>query len=146
MINALRAYKNKVNLPNFEYLIPFPSLTSYLKLLLRDNKGCQNIYKVLIRNNEIPVSRQKWINLFPEFGEDKWKFIYALPYILTQDTNLRWFQYKLIHRILANNYFLHKIGIAESIQCTFCNLESETIYHLFWDCEYVKKLWIEILN
>ena len=56
------------------------------------------------------------------------------------EVHLRWFQYRIIHRILGTNTFLHKVGIAESPLCTFCGQMPETILHLFWDCSVVSRL------
>ena len=38
----------------------------------------------------------------------------------TDDTTLRWFQYRISHRILATNEYLFKIKIKDSKLCTFC--------------------------
>ncbi len=31
-------------------------------------------------------------------------------------------------------------------QCTFCNVEIETIKHLFWDCSTAKHLWNQVVQ
>ena len=58
----------------------------------------------------------------------------------------RWFQYRLVHRILATNSFLHKIGRAESPLCSFCNREVETLVHLFYRCPNVNRFIREIIK
>ena len=50
-------------------------------------------------------------------------------------------QFRIIHRIIATNSFLKKIGYRESNLCTFCNMEEETTLHLFCECNYVSSLW-----
>ena len=40
-------------------------------------------------------------------------------YRITNDTNLRNFQFKLLHHILPNNKLLHKMGIKNSALCNF---------------------------
>lgn len=69
------------------------------------------------------------------------------------EVKLRWFQYRIIHRIISTNTFLYKIGIADSQQCTFCQDFPEKISHLFTRCRIVRGLiqeasrWLgEILN
>ena len=47
---------------------------------------------------------------------------------------------ELIVRILGTNSYLCKIKIKNSDLCTFCNIERETIVHLFWDCIYVNPI------
>ena len=56
---------------------------------------------------------------------------------ITNDVQLRWFHYRIIHRILATNTLLYKIGIEDSDLCTFCKCNAETLSHLFWECYYV---------
>ena len=53
---------------------------------------------------------------------------------------LRMFQYKLLHRKLALNPWLCKIGLKAESKCTMC----ETIVHFFCECEYATKLWNDI--
>ena len=44
------------------------------------------------------------------------------------------FQFKLLHRIIPTNSFLHKIKLKNTNLCTFCKIHDETIEHLFFDC------------
>ena len=46
-----------------------------------------------------------------------------------------------IHQILATNTFLKKIGVKDSALCSFCNIEEETLMHLYYDCKLVSRLW-----
>ena len=59
----------------------------------------------------------------------------------TNDINLRWFNYKIAHRILATNDYLFKIKIRNSNLCSFCGNEVETLKHLFISCELVDNIW-----
>ena len=54
---------------------------------------------------------------------------------------LRSFQFRLIMNALITNLHLYKYGILQSPDCTFCEQETETIKHLFVDCNHVKLLW-----
>ena len=56
------------------------------------------------------------------------------------------FQFKLLHRKVATNCFLFKIGIKSNDQCSFCKASLETLLHLFWECPLVKYFWSEISN
>ena len=51
---------------------------------------------------------------------------YTLAFLCTNESKLRVFQFKLLHRKLATNYFLFKIGIKSNDQCSFCKESSET--------------------
>ena len=47
---------------------------------------------------------------------------------------IRYFQFKIIHRILGVNKYLKTVNISETNLCSLCNKSEETIEHLFWDC------------
>ena len=59
----------------------------------------------------------------------------------TQEVKLRWFQYRLIHRILTTNTYLYKLKYTENDLCTFCQIESESIIHLLWECKFAQIFW-----
>ena len=56
----------------------------------------------------------------------------------TGNTYLQTFHYRIINRIISTNTFLYRIGKFESPMCTFCNEDSETLYHILWECKIVK--------
>ena len=51
------------------------------------------------------------------------------------------FQYRLLNYILFTNAKLLKIGLLLTDQCTFCNVNEETLYHLFFECPHVQAFW-----
>ena len=57
---------------------------------------------------------------------------------------LRWFQFRLLNRILCTNTLLVKIRKSDDPKCTFCNETNESIDHLFWDCEFTRKFWTDV--
>ena len=59
----------------------------------------------------------------------------------TKATKLIIFQFKLLHRRLATNDFLNKIGIRENDICTFCRTEKESLFHLFCSCSETSFFW-----
>lgn len=70
-----------------------------------------------------------------------WEMAYKLPFCSTKSTKLIIFQFKLLHRRLATNDFLNKIGIRENDICTFCRTEKESLFHLFWSCSGTSCFW-----
>ena len=85
---------------------------------------------------------------FPKWGRDlnlddnfNWKMILSLPFNVEQDTNLKWFQLRIIHKILGTNYLLNKMRLKQNDKCTFCYIDKKTIKHLFWKCERVQYFW-----
>jgi len=84
----------------------------------------------------------KW-NITFNFNEQTWKQIYKLPFIITQDTKLQSFQFRINHLILGTNWLLNKINSNHDSKCHFCKLGIDTVQHIFWDCEKVKLLLAE---
>lgn len=70
-----------------------------------------------------------------------WKVIYKLPFSCTEVSKLIIFQFKLLHRRLATNDFLNKIGIRTYDLCIFCSDEKEPLIYLFWSCRETSFSW-----
>ena len=67
-------------------------------------------------------------------------------YTPTQDTKLRWFQLRILHRIIPTQKYLFTCKRAGSSRCTFCYNEPQTIQHLFWHCPFVQSFWTSLLH
>ena len=110
----------------YDRLVSF-DLHEQTQLFLSDTEGLlsnadsRGIYKE-IRDGEIvqPTARKKYLKFF-ENDDLNWKEIYSLPYQIALDTKSREFQYKLLHRYLATNDFLNKIGISSPPRCSLCD-------------------------
>jgi hypothetical protein len=54
------------------------------------------MYLLLIRNNIVPNGQKKWENILAlGLDETKWREIFKLPFIVTQNTKLQWLQYRI---------------------------------------------------
>ena len=71
------------------------------------------------------------------------KKTYSLSFLCTKETKLREFQFKLLHRRIATNDFLHKIGLKPNQSGTFCGEATENLIHLFWKCKHTWTFWEE---
>ena len=97
------------------------------------------MYLLLIRNNIVSNGQKKWEEILTlGLDEAKWREIFKLSFIVTQNTKLQWLQYRINQRILGTNTFLYKIKVKDNAFCTFCQEDEETIEHLFWNCESVQ--------
>ena len=72
--------------------------------------------------------------------------VFKSCFLTSSDTSLQWLQYRLIYKILPVKYYLKKIGIINEDFCSFCEDESETIVHLFYECPIIKVLWEQLSN
>ena len=69
-----------------------------------------------------------------------------LPRLITYNTYMRSFQYKILNNVLFLNKKLHTFGIKPSPLCSFCNLYDEIPYHIFYECDRVKCLWSDLVQ
>ena len=74
------------------------------------------------------------------FDDSDIKNVYKQPFVVTSNSQLLWFQYKINHLILTTNSFLTKIKILANPLCSFCGNHTETMFHLLWECEKVQLL------
>ena len=80
----------------------------------------KNIYMEIRSSFETtPTAQTRFEGQFSSVNFE-WNEIYKLPFKVAMDTKTREFQYKILHRYLTTNAFLHKIGLKPSAVCTFC--------------------------
>ena len=75
-----------------------------------------------------------------------WAEIYARMYASTTDFVLRWFQYRILHRILPTNSRLFIYGIKDTERCDRCPERKETLQHMFVQCPGVVQFWRQFRN
>ena len=90
-----------------------------------------------------PTSQQCFKTFFPHLNLD-WKLISLLPQILTKNTSLRAFQYKVLNNVLYLNHKLFQFKVSTTSLCLYCNKHDEALQHLFSTCNEVISLWTEI--
>ena len=103
------------------------------------------IYFVLNSKYTKPTCIRKWEETFTETELD-WKQIFIKPFKTTIDCQLRWFQVRIIHRIIPTQKYLFLCKLSDTPLCIFCNAEEETLKHLLWECPFVHKFWVDIKN
>ena len=62
----------------------------------------------------------------------------------SKEVALKDFQFKVTNKILLTKSFLHRIRKIDNNQCSYCTNESETIVHLFTECEKVTRFWQQL--
>jgi len=121
-------------------------LTRSQKLLL-SSSFCNKAYKLIVKRitSSPDKSQSKWIadcENYENFIE--WDKSYILPFYCTKETKLQTFQVKLLHRKIATNDHLYKIGFSLTDICTFCEQKRGSLIHLLWDWEFVQTFWQNI--
>ena len=73
-----------------------------------------------------------------------WKEIYMIPRIVSSNTYMKRFQYKVLKNTLFLNKKLFLFKKSNSPLCSFCNEEDETVFHLYFYCPDVRNLWNQL--
>jgi len=126
---------------------PSSNSSSFFSKFLHSAKPSKLIYnKLVLSKSEQPLRSQgKWCReICPEPEKDheiNWKSVYLLAFECAKSSKLRVFNFKFLHRRLSTNDFLYKTGLSDNEKCTFCKRETETLFHLFWNCESTQLLW-----
>lgn len=86
------------------------------------------------------------INRYLGMDNANWSTFYVNAQKIPIDSQTREFQFRFLHDILLNNFWLRKWNIIPTDECTFCKTASETILHLFWQCNIVQGFWRDFKN
>ena len=115
-----------------------------LAKIMTTDKVCKMIGNICVgKFFKSPVSEDKWSLLFNDIDLN-WPEIYKIPLSSSRSTQLRYFQFKIIHRYIGTNQNLFKFGYVDSNSCFFCKNYTETIQHLFWECNIITQFWNEV--
>ena len=111
-----------------------PYITKNFLYLLNATKS-----KIIVLNTiwEMSKGKFRWNQIFNIYDAE-WEQFFSLLFRLTKDTQLQWFQwfhFRINHKILSKNSFLHKIKLKDTNIWIICRRETETIEHILSDCE-----------
>ena len=81
-----------------------------------------------------------------DFTIDQINQIFLLPHSVALESYVKAFQYKVINSIFYTNTKLCKIGYRSNDLCTFCNTESETSNHFFYNCSHTRQFWTDFAS
>ena len=104
--------------------------------------GVNGISAHLVKNSDRPKCLDKWSNELNT--EVDIKEVFGHIFKTTYDSCLRWFQYRLLYRLLPTGHFLFLRKMVNSPRCSFCNEADETLLHMFWDCPKTCKFWLHL--
>ena len=119
-----------------------PFMPNIHSLLNMSKKGCgkwTNLKKRNFPSNNIRNREQKWNEtLGRTLGIDFWDRCYENTNQIFFNNRLKWLQYQIIRGTLKTNRIISKFAQGVTNNCTFCNLQNESIIHLFWECQIVQ--------
>ena len=114
------------------------NLNAALAKVYSVSKGTQLYYRTIIKDKLRPKCCQKWNEKLST--EIPWDICFLKIHKIN-DVKLRWFQTRIVHRIIATNVMLKEMGIAANHNCSFCCSERDSIEHMFWRCRYIRNFW-----
>ena len=121
-----------------------PLITEPLLLILKTETGCSHIYQTFIKHKVKKCkSLTKWQNNI-DIEDARWGSFCLIPFQSTLDTNMRWFQIKVLNRILYMKDALYRFGMVADTTCTFCNSNVEDILHFYCFCNYSNIIWSKL--
>lgn len=106
------------------------------------------VYKALHTNVYLLQSKwQKWETTFNiQIWPNEFLRLFNYVWLVTKNSKLRSFQYKLLNHAVVTNIKLKLWNIVESDCCTLCNRDLETVTHLLVHCSKIQALWETIKN
>lgn len=109
----------------------------------------KRIYAAIIPFKLSKVTSQgKWNEIYPTEDanpKEYWKGIYTSAYRATRESKLQAFQYKIIHRTIPCNRYLHNIRIKQEDHCSFCIPHTtDSLQHFFFSCPITKTFWTSV--
>ena len=127
--------------------VQMPIRPNFLHTILKDKNGCRRLYDILIKTTDSKLkSEEKWERCIGLPNSFDWEKVNRTVFDCTKETKLKWFQYRIIHRILGTKQLLFKCKIKNDPRCSFCNTSAETIEHLFYYCRHSKNIWVQLEN
>ena len=136
IVNAIRDYTRTLNMQLVDQSKAFCNkIVKNLKL------GNKNVQKLLNASTKLPTAIEKWNKMYNNMN---WNKVFSIIYMTTQDVQLRWFQYRLIHRILPTQRYLYLRKLSNDPICNLCNESEQDICHLFFDCPIVLEFWSKL--
>ena len=100
----------------------------------------------LLANFLKPTSQAYFENVFFWGHVFEWDKIYILPRIVTIDSRIRIFQYKILHNFLYLSKKLFEFNKISSPECSFCKCEEEATIHSFHICRKTQALWTQLTS
>ena len=139
LVSSVMTYQKKTKFVSENSALPLDSDSKPWSVILK--RGSRGVYSILNEYSQTPKSVCKWNQLFAELN---WGEIFCKPIITTKDKQLRWFQFRILHRLLPARRYLYLRHLTETPMCDFCSHEEETLLHLFWECPAVQSFWSDV--
>ena len=131
VLSAIRGYQRKLGLDVEENFVVGDS-----RVWKSIGKGnLKDIYACLVANGDTLKCVDRWTKTLAVVTDTK--YFFAKIFKTTNDTclrYLRWFQYKMLYRLIPTGRFLFQRKLVDSPYCAFCKDAEQAILYMFWEC------------
>lgn len=114
-----------------------------MKRLSSVSKGCRLLYDIFIQNDERPNCCGKWDQKLNQ--AINWGMCFQNVHKINE-VNMKWFQMRIMHRIIGTNVVLRHMGVVTDENCNLCGNEKDNIEHIFWHCTASQHFWTQFVN
>ena len=122
-----------------------PQKPDFICIILKTIQGSKYMYDLFLENIQyISKHENKWKSVLNLDNTFIFKPYYKLLHQCTKDSKLKWFQYRIMYRILGTNKNLFDCKIKTNSVCNLCRSSTETIEHLFFQCHHTQQIWIQL--
>ena len=119
---ATKAFIQQNKVSN-DFAINQPFIPFHFKLLYKSKKGSKDFYHALNNKFRDYCVVTKWSNeLYVNFTSEDWKRIHAISYYSISENYYKWFQFRLVHRILGIHKRLYLVKLSDSALCGILKL------------------------
>ena len=139
VVSTIRQYINAMDI-HINDNVPMEEPVT-MKKLCSIKKGSKAYYDVLTHEDISPNCCRKWDEKLNT--AISWKSVFFKIHKI-QDVKLKWFQMRIVHRIVATNIVLIEMKVKNSYMCNFCTNERDSIEHVFWECNVARTFWTGI--
>jgi exonuclease III len=102
--------------------------------------------RFIASRRDVPAGQARWCSVYPTVSDWPWQVIWKLPLQLRVSNKIRFFQYKVLHRILAAPSKLHLWGQRDTSECYACGNENDDIQHMLVLCPRSLDIWRDALR
>ena len=114
-------------------------METFGQTLLASEKACKTVYKSIIKKRP-PLLKARENGCLRKMWTWTGTIHNCLPFLCTTETKLWLCQFMFLHRWIATNDFLFKIGLKQAESCFYCGEFTETLASLFWYFQVHSKL------
>ena len=132
---------------DFDFLQP--CIMKNVRFLLLNKTGTKGIYRKVntcATLVEMEFQRKWHHDLAIQLPRASWQHKFRICFKTINDPFYKWFQYRIIHRILGTQELLCKMGLSDSPTCLLCGENVETLLHMYVLCKKSKILWSKLEN